>query len=190
MSSRRGIRSFAIPGGSGVFGEFDGRADGEAASIGSRAGRRCGAAKVARAVGCVVARITFQKFCCCRAGCDAGRGRADGMYGLDQGAAEHSVGSPRDRHSRAGPKPQRPASAPTKPSWTECNATSIRNANCRSDPTSLKAPARTSSATDSKGAGCRRSKANANALLAIRCCLENMRWLDFLEWTACRAAGA
>ena len=41
-----------------------------------------------------------------------------------------------------------------------------------------------------KKAGCRWSKAGANALLAIRCCLENMRWPDFLEWRACRAAAA
>ena len=41
-----------------------------------------------------------------------------------------------------------------------------------------------------KKAGCHWSKAGANALLAIRCCLENMRWPDFLEWKACRAAAA
>ena len=39
-----------------------------------------------------------------------------------------------------------------------------------------------------KQSGCRWSKAGANAVLAIRCCLENMRWPDFLEWRACRAA--
>ena len=32
--------------------------------------------------------------------------------------------------------------------------------------------------------------AGTNALLAVRCCLENMRWPDFLEWRACRAAAA
>ena len=32
-----------------------------------------------------------------------------------------------------------------------------------------------------KTAGCRWSKAGANALLAIGCCLENIRWSDFLE---------
>ena len=32
-----------------------------------------------------------------------------------------------------------------------------------------------------KKARCRWSKAGANALLAIRCCLENIRWPDFLE---------
>ena len=41
-----------------------------------------------------------------------------------------------------------------------------------------------------KGAGCRSSKAVANALLATGCCLENMRWPDFLEWRACRLAVA
>lgn len=41
-----------------------------------------------------------------------------------------------------------------------------------------------------KKAGCRWSKAGINALLAIRCCLENMRWPDFLEWKTCRAATA
>ena len=37
---------------------------------------------------------------------------------------------------------------------------------------------------------CRWSKAGANAVLAIRCCLENMRWPDFLESKAWRAAAA
>ena len=32
-----------------------------------------------------------------------------------------------------------------------------------------------------KTAGCRWSKAGANALLTVRCCLENIRWSDFLE---------
>ena len=50
----------------------------------------------------------------------------------------------------AGPKPLRPASAPTKPTRIECNATSIGRADCRSDPASWKAPASKSSATDSK----------------------------------------
>ena len=41
-----------------------------------------------------------------------------------------------------------------------------------------------------KKAGCHWSKVGANALLAIRCCLENLRWPDFLEWKTCRAAAA
>ena len=41
-----------------------------------------------------------------------------------------------------------------------------------------------------KKSGCCWSKAGANALLAAGCCLENMRWPDFLEWRACRAAAA
>ena len=41
-----------------------------------------------------------------------------------------------------------------------------------------------------KGAGRHWSKVDANALLAIGCCFENMRVPDFLEWRACRAAGA
>ena len=41
-----------------------------------------------------------------------------------------------------------------------------------------------------KGAGRRWSKAGANAVLAIRCCLENRRWPDFLDWRACRLAAA
>ena len=41
-----------------------------------------------------------------------------------------------------------------------------------------------------KRAGCHWSKAGANALLAVKCCLENRRWADFLEWRACRAAAA
>ena len=39
-----------------------------------------------------------------------------------------------------------------------------------------------------KGAGRHWSKAGANRLLAIRCCLENMRWPDFLDWRAGHAA--
>ncbi len=41
-----------------------------------------------------------------------------------------------------------------------------------------------------KGAGRCWSKAGANAVLATGCCLENMRWPDFLEWRACRLAFA
>ena len=41
-----------------------------------------------------------------------------------------------------------------------------------------------------KGAGRHWSKAGANGLLAIRCCLENTRWPDFLEWRAVRVATA
>ena len=41
-----------------------------------------------------------------------------------------------------------------------------------------------------KKSGCRWSKAGANAVLAVKCCLENMRWPDFLDWRACRAAAA
>ena len=39
-----------------------------------------------------------------------------------------------------------------------------------------------------KRAGCRWSKAGANALLAAERCIENNRWADFLDWRACRAA--
>ena len=41
-----------------------------------------------------------------------------------------------------------------------------------------------------KGAGRRWSKIGANAVLAIKCCFENRRWPDFLDWRACRAAAA
>ena len=41
-----------------------------------------------------------------------------------------------------------------------------------------------------KGAGRRWSKAGANAVLAVKCCFENRRWPDFLDWRACRAAAA
>ena len=41
-----------------------------------------------------------------------------------------------------------------------------------------------------KQSGCRWQKAGANAVLATGCCLENMRWPDFLDWRACRAAAA
>ena len=40
-----------------------------------------------------------------------------------------------------------------------------------------------------KRAGCRWSKADANALLAAECCIENNRRADFLDWKAnCVAA--
>ena len=39
-----------------------------------------------------------------------------------------------------------------------------------------------------KRSGCRWSKAGANALLAVKCCLKNNRWPDFLERRACRVA--
>ena len=41
-----------------------------------------------------------------------------------------------------------------------------------------------------KQAGCRWSKAAANALLATESCIENNRWADFLDWKACRGAAA
>ena len=72
-----------------------------------------------------LSRVTFQKFCRRRAGLDPGRGRADGMHGLDQGAAERRSGRSSDRHSRACSKPSQPASAPARPSRTKCNAISI-----------------------------------------------------------------
>ena len=30
----------------------------------------------------------------------------------------------------------------------------------------------------------------ANALLAVKCCLDNRRWANFLDWRACRVAAA
>ena len=41
-----------------------------------------------------------------------------------------------------------------------------------------------------KGAVRHWSKTGANGLLAIRCCLENMRWPGFLEWRDCRTEAA
>ena len=41
-----------------------------------------------------------------------------------------------------------------------------------------------------KLSGCRRSKACANAVFAISCCLENMRWPDFFDWWAGHAPDA
>ena len=41
-----------------------------------------------------------------------------------------------------------------------------------------------------KRAGCHWSKAGANALLAVKCCFENRRWADFLDWRACQVAAA
>ena len=41
-----------------------------------------------------------------------------------------------------------------------------------------------------KRAGCHWTKARANAPLAVKRCLENRRWPDFLEWRACRVAVA
>ena len=34
------------------------------------------------------------------------------------------------------------------------------------------------------------SRAGANALLAVKCCFENRRWADFLEWKTGRVAAA
>ena len=34
------------------------------------------------------------------------------------------------------------------------------------------------------------SKAGANALLAVKCCLENRHWADFLDWRTCLSAAA
>ena len=39
-------------------------------------------------------------------------------------------------------------------------------------------------------ANCLWSKTGANALLAVKCCIENMRWPDFLKWRACCVAAA
>ena len=41
-----------------------------------------------------------------------------------------------------------------------------------------------------KRAGCRWSKAVANALPAVKRCIDNNRRADFLDWRACRAAAA
>ena len=41
-----------------------------------------------------------------------------------------------------------------------------------------------------KGAEQHWPKAGANALLAVKCCLKNNRWPDFLEWRACSGAAA
>ena len=39
-----------------------------------------------------------------------------------------------------------------------------------------------------KRAECRWSKAGGNAFLAVKCCLENMRWPDFLDSRDCCVA--
>ena len=39
-------------------------------------------------------------------------------------------------------------------------------------------------------AGCRWSKVGANALLAVRRCIDNNRWVGFLGWKACRTTAA
>ena len=41
-----------------------------------------------------------------------------------------------------------------------------------------------------KRAGCRWSKAGANALLAVKRSIANNRWADFVDWRTCRAAAA
>ena len=41
-----------------------------------------------------------------------------------------------------------------------------------------------------KRAGFRWSKAGANALPAVKCCIDNNRWADFIDWRVCRAAAA
>ena len=56
-------------------------------------------------------------------------------------------------HVIAALKPSPPASATTRPTRTECAATSAASADCRSAPASWKAPASKSSAADSSGPG-------------------------------------
>ena len=41
-----------------------------------------------------------------------------------------------------------------------------------------------------KQARCRWPKAGANALLAVKCCIDNICRIDFLGWRACRGATA
>ena len=41
-----------------------------------------------------------------------------------------------------------------------------------------------------KRAGFRCSKAGANALPAVKCCIDNNRWADFIDWRVCRTAAA
>ena len=65
------------------------------------------------------------------------------------------------------------------------------NADCSSGSASWKASASKLSATDPNGKKrCSGLKAGASALLAVKCCLEKMRWPAFLEWRACRASAA
>ena len=72
----------------------------------------------------------------------------------------------------------------------ECATISAGSWDCRSDPASWRAPASKIVSSRFKQAVCHLSKAEANALLAVKCCLKNSRWTDVLEWRACSAATA
>ena len=55
---------------------------------------------------------------------------------------------------------------------------------------SRKAPASGIAGSRFKRSGYRWLKAGANAPPAVKCCIGNNRWADFLNWQVCRAAAA
>ena len=116
---------------------------------------------------------------------DSVKWRTEGMDGTDQGAVGRRAGPLGHRRSL---KPHRRRSETVsvrvrycaRPKRTECATTFAGSADFRSDPASWTTPASASLAEKPV------QKSGANALLAAGCCLENMRWPDFLEQRACR----
>ena len=108
------------------------------------------------------------------------------MDGLDQGAAGRRAGRPDHRRPEAGAACIRTC---------EANMDRMRYDLCwrRELPVGsgiVESACKRIVGSQLKGAGRHWSKAGANAVLAIRCCLENMRWPDFLESRACSAPAA
>ena len=108
------------------------------------------------------------------------------MDGLDQGAAERRAGRSCHRRSEAVAACIR---------TYEANADRMRCDRCRKlglpvGSGVVERACKQIVGSRFKRAGWRWSKAGANALLAIKCCLENRLWADFLELRACRVAAA
>lgn len=63
-----------------------------------------------------------------------------------------------------------------------------KSPNCKLDFSKQKRPSPTCGLrrTGASRAGCRWSKAGANALLGVKCRIDNNLWTDFLGWRACR----
>ncbi len=126
------------------------------------------------------------------AGRDAGRGQTKEEDGLDQGEARHQTGRPSHLQTEAAP-----------PVWSVRGLHPLLRG--QQGPNALRPlpEARLAGRIRHRGkclqAHCREPvqrvgmplvETGANVVLAIRCCLENMRWPDFLDWRACSKAAA
>ena len=103
------------------------------------------------------------------------------------------AGRPSHRRSEAVPRPvgshRRQHPRLRRSTRTECTMTSARSSDCRSDPASWKASASKSSVADSSGTDAT-GRRPTNAPHAVKCCFENRRRTDFLEWRTGRVASA